>query len=127
MPFYPASDRDVQPGPASGPVACRCCPGGTSRSRRACRYPADMSDAERAVCEPLLPCGCRILCHFMRPGHTRGSGRRAGPAAEPGYLNLRRTDPGARRLLVQGPVRPVTVIVIDVFAQDQPQVPLAGD
>ena len=44
-----------------------------------------------------LACGCRILCHFMRPGHIRGSGRRAGPAAEPGYLRLQRADPGARR------------------------------
>ena len=50
MPFYPAASRDVHP----GPVACRCCPGGVSRSNRARRYPSDMSEAEWAVCEPLL-------------------------------------------------------------------------
>ena len=38
-----------------GVVACRCCPGGISRSTRARRYPSDMSAAEWAVCEPLLP------------------------------------------------------------------------
>ena len=27
-------------------VACRCCPGGVSRSSRVRRYPSDMSDAE---------------------------------------------------------------------------------
>jgi transposase len=36
-------------------AACRCCPGGASRSRRRRRYPSDMSDTEWAVCEPLLP------------------------------------------------------------------------
>ena len=36
-------------------VACRCCPGGASRSSRARRYPSDMSDAEWAVIEPTLP------------------------------------------------------------------------
>jgi hypothetical protein len=34
--------------------------------------------------------------------------------------------PGGR-VLLQRPVRPTTVVVIDVFAQDQPQVPFAGD
>jgi hypothetical protein len=37
------------------PAACRCCPGGQSRSTRSRRYPSDMTDAEWAVCEPLLP------------------------------------------------------------------------
>ena len=59
MPFYPAPDGDVQPGPAaaqaSAGVACRCCAGGISRSTRARRYPSDMTDAEWVVCEPLLP------------------------------------------------------------------------
>ncbi len=55
MPFYPAADRDVHRGPAPGPVACRYCPGGRSRSHRVRRYPSDMSEAEWAVCEPLLP------------------------------------------------------------------------
>src|SRR5205807_2956467 len=40
---------------AGGPVACRCCPGGVSRSTRIPRYPSDMSDAEWAVTEPALP------------------------------------------------------------------------
>jgi transposase len=53
--FYPAADDDVQPVPVPCAVACRCCPGGISRSRRTCRYPSDMSEAEWAVCEPLLP------------------------------------------------------------------------
>ena len=53
MPFYPAADCDVHP--AAGVVACRCCPGGISRSTRARRYPSDMTEAEWAVCEPLLP------------------------------------------------------------------------
>jgi hypothetical protein len=32
-----------------------------------------------------------------------------------------------RRILSQRPVRPVTVVVIGVLAEDQPQAPLAGD
>jgi transposase len=36
-------------------VACRCCPGGASRSTRVPRYPSDMSDAEWAVTESTLP------------------------------------------------------------------------
>ncbi|HEY1914369.1 MAG TPA: hypothetical protein VGH27_02225, partial [Streptosporangiaceae bacterium] len=56
MPFYPAADRDVHPARAAAEgVACRCCRGGVSRSSRARRYPSDMSQAEWAVCEPLLP------------------------------------------------------------------------
>ncbi len=51
MPFYPAASRDVH----LGPVACRCCRGGISRSTRVRRYPSDMTEAEWAVCEPLLP------------------------------------------------------------------------
>jgi len=35
-----------------------------------------------------IDCGCRKLCHPMRPGHTRGSDRRGDPAAEPGRLHL---------------------------------------
>jgi hypothetical protein len=34
--------------------------------------------------------------------------------------------PGGR-VLVQRPVRPVAVVVIDVLAEDQPQVPFTGD
>jgi transposase len=55
VPLYLAADRDVQPAPVPGAVACRCCPGGLSRSTRARRYPSDMTGAEWAVCEPLLP------------------------------------------------------------------------
>ena len=40
---------------ATAGVACRCCPGGISRSTRGRVYPSDMSDAEWAVIEPLLP------------------------------------------------------------------------
>jgi transposase len=36
-------------------VPCRCCPGGMSRSTRGRCYPSDMTDAEWAVIEPLLP------------------------------------------------------------------------
>ncbi len=36
-------------------MACRCCPGGISRSARVPRYPSDMSDAEWQVIEPTLP------------------------------------------------------------------------
>jgi hypothetical protein len=54
VPFYPAPDRDVHL-VAAGEAACRCCPGGISRSTRARRYPSDMTGAEWAVCEPLLP------------------------------------------------------------------------
>ena len=54
MPFYPAAD-DVQPASVPGVVACRCCPGGVSRSTRARRCPSDMTGAEWAVCEPPLP------------------------------------------------------------------------
>jgi hypothetical protein len=34
--------------------------------------------------------------------------------------------PGGR-VLLQGPMRPVGVVVIDVLLEDEPQVPLAGD
>ena len=36
----------------------------------------------RAGDHVLLACGCRKLCHVMRPASIRGSGRRAGPGAE---------------------------------------------
>ena len=51
-PGRPACPRAAALEPA---VACRCCPGGISRSTRARRYPSDMSQAEWPVCEPLLP------------------------------------------------------------------------
>ena len=55
MPLYRAPAGDVQLALAPRGVACRCCPGGISRSTRARRYPSDMTEAEWAVCEPLLP------------------------------------------------------------------------
>ena len=67
MPFYPAADRDVQPAAVPGGVACRCCPGGISRSRRARRYPSDMTGAEWAVCEPLLPAPAWLAGRGGRP------------------------------------------------------------
>jgi len=73
VPFYPAAVRDVHMAPIPGMVACRCCPGGISRSSRARRYPSDMAEAEWAVCEPLLPApawlagrGGRPASHCMR-------------------------------------------------------------
>jgi transposase len=73
VPFYLAADRDVHSAPVAVMVACRCCPGGVSRSTRARRYPSDMSEAEWAVCEPLLPGpawlagrGGRPASHCMR-------------------------------------------------------------
>jgi hypothetical protein len=36
----------------------------------------------------------RILCHPMRPGNTRGSGRRADAVAEHGHLRPERMDEG---------------------------------
>ena len=67
MPFYPAADRDVQPAPVPGVVACRCCPGGSSRSTRARCYPSDMTGAEWAVCEPLLPAPAWLAGRGGRP------------------------------------------------------------
>jgi transposase len=57
VPFYPAAVHDVHSASAqpSAMVACRCCPGGISRRTRVRRYPSDMTEAEWAVCEPLLP------------------------------------------------------------------------
>ena len=51
----PGRGGDEEARAADGPVRCRCCPGGISRSTRAPRYPSDMSDAEWAVTEPALP------------------------------------------------------------------------
>jgi transposase len=55
--------RDNAPLDPGTRVACRCCRAG-SRSTRSRRYPSDMSDAEWAVIEPLLPA----------PGWTLGQG-----------------------------------------------------
>jgi transposase len=66
VPFYPAADRDVH-SPGVGVAACRCCPGGVSRSRRGRRYPSDMSQAEWALCEPLLPAPAWLAGRGGRP------------------------------------------------------------
>src|SRR5690349_22823181 len=66
VPFYPAADDDVHSAGA-GVVACRCCPGGISRSRRARCYPSDMTGAEWAVCEPLLPAPAWLAGRGGRP------------------------------------------------------------
>ena len=42
-------------------------PGGISRSARARRYPSDMSEAESAVCELLLPAPAWLACRGGRP------------------------------------------------------------
>ncbi len=67
MPFYPAADERVHSVPVPGVVACRCCPGGISRSTRPRRYPSDMSEAEWAVCEPLLPAPAWLAGRGGRP------------------------------------------------------------
>ena len=69
-------------------MACRCCPGGASRSRRRPRYPSDMSDTEWAVCEPLLPA----------PAWLGGKGGR------PSARCMRDVVDGIRYLTHNGPV-----------------------
>ena len=66
MPFYPAADEDVQPVPVPGAV------GRAGAARRdlpqhpRAPLPSDMSEAEWAVCEPLL----------QAPGWLAGRGGR---------------------------------------------------
>ena len=57
-----------EPAPAQGTpgVRCRCCAGGIGRSIRTRCYPSDMTEAEWAVTEPVLPA----------PGWTAGKGGR---------------------------------------------------
>jgi transposase len=91
MPLYlvpSVSASSSGPLPAAGRVACRCCPGGVSRSRRPRRYPSDMSEAEWAVIEPLLPV----------PGWTLGKG------GSPGRYCRRDIVDGIRYLTHNGPV-----------------------
>jgi transposase len=66
--LYRAPASDVQIAAAVRPgVACRCCPGGVSRSTRTRRYPSDMSGAEWAVCEPVLPAPAWLAGRGGRP------------------------------------------------------------
>jgi transposase len=67
VPFYPAADHDVHPASVPGVVACRCCPGGLSRSTRARRYPSDMTEAEWVLCEPMLPSPAWLAGRGGRP------------------------------------------------------------
>ncbi len=48
----------------------------------------DISQARGTFLGGPRPCGCRILCHLMRPGHIHGSGRQVVPAqnAPTGYV-----------------------------------------
>jgi transposase len=89
--LYRAVPAAVQSGAADhapSPAACRCCPGGFSRSRREPRYPSDMSDGEWAVCEPLLP----------HPAWLAGKGGR------PSAYCMRDVVDGIRYLTHNGPV-----------------------
>jgi transposase len=89
--LYRAVPAAVQSGKADqapSPVACRCCPGGISRSTRRPCYPSDMSQAEWAVCEPLLP----------HPAWLAGKGGR------PSAYCMRDVVDGIRYLTHNGPV-----------------------
>jgi transposase len=91
MPFYlvpPESASCPACAEAAAGVPCRCCPGGISRSTRGRRYPSDMTDAEWAVIEPLLPA----------PGWTLGRG------GSPGRYCRRDIIDAIRYLVHNGPV-----------------------
>jgi transposase len=79
-----SDNASSRPGTA---VTCRCCRAG-SRSTRDRRYPSDMSDAEWAVIEPLLPA----------PGWTAGQG------GWPGIYCRRDIVDAIRYLTHNGPV-----------------------
>jgi transposase len=84
----PPAAVDSAAGQPAVPVACRCCPGGGSRSTRARCYPSDMDEREWAVCEPLLP----------PPAWLAGKGGRPS-----GYC-MRDIVDGIRYLTHNGPV-----------------------
>ena len=91
MPLYRATSAAVQSGAGDQspvPVACRCCPGGVSRSTRRRCYPSDMGDREWAVCEPVLP----------HPAWLAGKGGR------PSRYCMRDVVDGIRYLTHNGPV-----------------------
>ena len=90
MPLYrvpPAAVHSDAAGQPPVPVACRCCPGGESRSSRRRCYPSDRDDRERAICEPLLPA----------PGWLAGKGGR------PSAYCMRDVVDGIRYLTHNGP------------------------
>jgi transposase len=90
--LYCATAGPVQPGtealPADVAIACRCCPGGMSRSSRRRAYPSDMTDAEWAVFEPMLP----------------GPAWLAGRGGRPASRCMRDILDGIRYLTHNGPV-----------------------
>jgi transposase len=91
VPLYrvpPAVVHSAAADQAPAPVACRCCPGGVSRSTRRRCYPSDMSDREWAVCEPFLP----------HPAWLAGKGGR------PSRYCMRDVADGIRYLTHNGPV-----------------------
>ena len=91
MPLYRVPPAAVQSGAADRaplPAACRCCPGGVSRSTRRRRYPSDMSDREWAVCEPFLPAPAWL----------------AGKGGRPSRYCMRDVVDGIRYLTHNGPV-----------------------
>ena len=91
MPLYrvpPAAVHSDAADQAGAPVACRCCPGGHSRSTRSRWYPSDMSDREWAVCEPLLPAPAWL----------------AGKGGRPSRYCMRDVVDGIRYLTHNGPV-----------------------
>jgi hypothetical protein len=91
VPLYRVPPAAVYCAAAGQPpaAACRCCPGGPSRSTRSRRYPSDMDDREWAVCEPLLP----------HPAWLAGKGGRPS-----GYC-MRDIVDGIRYLTHHGPRR----------------------
>ena len=91
MPLYrvpPVAVHSAAAGPPLAPAACRCCPGGRSRSSRGRRYPSDMTEAEWAVCEPLLPAPAWL----------------AGKGGRPASYCMRDIVDGIRYLTHNGPV-----------------------
>jgi transposase len=91
VPLYRVPPAAVHSAAVSQPpasVACRCCPGGQSRSMRGRCYPSDMTDAEWAVCEPLLPAPAWL----------------AGKGGRPSSYCMRDIVDGIRYLTHNGPV-----------------------
>jgi transposase len=91
VPLYrvpPAAVHSAAADQAFALVACRCCPGGQSRSTRRRCYPSDMDDREWAICEPLLPAPAWL----------------AGKGGRPSAYCMRDVVDGIRYLTHNGPV-----------------------
>ncbi|MGH8574014.1 MAG: transposase, partial [Gammaproteobacteria bacterium] len=72
MTLYLVGSATASPAPRRDATRCRCCPGGVSRSLRTRHYPSDMTDAEWAVIEPVLPAPAWQAGRGGRPGeHCR--------------------------------------------------------